>query len=229
MLFCVNLKVVKIKPTASHSRTQPFRVMAPAGYDGQPKRKAYYYKTKTEADEFAKTVNRWKTNQTAPVDGTIQVDQAELRWLSFLRQELPDLSVLPEAIRHWKMTGTGSVHAASVTSAVTWYIEWRTRDTDNKRTMSDIRWRLKDFSNEFANREVHQISSKDVSDYMDTKEAGWTRKSFWKRVSQFFGWALRENLISIDPCAKLPAPSVEYLAPEIYSLSQPSVSCAPAS
>lgn len=209
---------MKIKPTSSGSRTKPYRVVAPAGYDGQSKRKPYYYRTKTEADEFAATINRWKTNETAPVDGTIQVDQAELRWLSFLRQELRDLSVLPEVIRHWKLTGTGSVQAASVTSSVTKYIEWRSRDTDNKRTMSDIRWRLKDFGKEFGNRDVHQITSKDVTDYMDSKEAGWTRKSFWKRVSQFFGWSLGENLVSIDPCAKLVAPSVDYLAPEIYSV-----------
>jgi hypothetical protein len=204
---------VKIRPTPSGSPTKPWRVVAPAGYDGQPNRKAYYYRTKTGADEAAVTINRWKANQTAPVDGTIQVDQAELRWLSFLRQELPDLSVLPELIRHWKLTGTGSVEAASVTIAITRYLDRRAKDTDNQRTMSDVRWRLKDFGNEFANREVHQIATKDVSDYLDSKEAGWTRKSFWKRVSQFFNWALRENLVSIDPCAKLVAPNVEYLAP----------------
>jgi integrase len=225
VIFCVIDCVIvlfswrmKTKPTSSGSPTKPHRVLAPRGYDNQPKRKAYYFRTKSEADDFATTVNRWKANQTAPVDGTIQIDQAELKWLAFLRQELKELSLLPEVIRFWKKNGAGAVEATGVVDAIIAYLAWREPRTDNQRTMSDVRWRLKDFGGAFSDRLVHEITPKQITDYLDGKEDGWSRKSFWKRVSQFFGWCESERLVAINPCQHLKAPEVRYLAPAIYSV-----------
>jgi integrase len=163
-------------------------------------------------------VNRWKANQSAPVDGTISVDQAELRWLMFLREELKDLSLLPEVVRHWKMTGAGSVKASSVDDAVNEYITYRKSNTVNKRNLNDICWRLREFGREFNERQMHEITESEISDYLETKTAGWSRKSQYKRITQFFGWARKRSLVSVDPSETITAPEVKYYAPEIYTI-----------
>jgi len=112
-------------------------------------------------------INRWKANQTAPVDGTIQVDQSELRWLAFLREELRDLSLLPEVIRHWRLTGAGSVKVTSIDDAVNRYISYREGNTANQRTLNDICWRLREFGREFSEREMHQNTAAEISDYLE--------------------------------------------------------------
>lgn len=206
---------VKIQPTPSPSRSKPWRVILPVGFDGITKRKPRYFRTQSEADTLCAEINRWKANRDAPVEA-IQVDQSELRWLAFLREEVKDLSLLPEIVAHWKKTGSGAVNATSVDDAVSLYVSYREGNASNKRTLNDIRWRLREFGREFGERPMHQITASEISDYLETKTEGWARKSQFKRISQFFSWCKQRKMISLDPCEDVPAPKVQFLEPEIY-------------
>jgi integrase len=192
--------------------------MAPACFDGQPKRKPHYFRTQSEANDLCTRINRWKANKTAVPDANIVFDEAELKWLAFLRQELKDLSLLPEVVRHWKLTGSKSVDASTADDAVSQYLAYRETNTTNKRTLSDIRWRLREFAQQFSDRAMHQITPSEIDEYLRTKTEGWARRSQFKRITQFFDWAKQKKMISIDPCEDVKTPEIRYLAPEIYRL-----------
>jgi integrase len=209
---------MKTKPTRSPSASKPWRVMAPAGFDGQQKRRAYYFRTATEANEFCTRINRWKANKVAVSDANIVFDEAELQWLAFLKRELRDLSVVPEVVRHWKLTGSGSVRPSSVADAVASYLGYRSANTENKRTLNDICWRLNEFGRTFEERQMHEVSSSEITQYLETKTDGWARKSQYKRLTQFLDWCKERKMISINPCGDIKPPKVSFLQPEIYTV-----------
>src|SRR6516225_9511423 len=79
------------------------RITAPAGFDGQPDRRDYYFKTKNAAADFKLRIKRWKAEQKSPTD-TLSFDDYDKRWLAYLRAHVGNLDLLPEIVTHWERT-----------------------------------------------------------------------------------------------------------------------------
>ena len=64
------------------------------------RREAKYFTSKTQAAKF---IAEFKAERREHGKSGITADQRE--WISFAQKELGSLELLPEVIRHWKLTG----------------------------------------------------------------------------------------------------------------------------
>jgi site-specific recombinase XerD len=214
---------MKTEPTPSGNPTKPWAANVPAGFsDGDKhwdKRAKAYFKTKTEAANFCIRLNRWKDLQASPVvDATFQATDNDLHWIGYLRAQLPDLSRLPAIIEFWQKHG--ATPSMTLAEAVAKYIDIRKSGTDTPDTIGDVKSKLNAFSAAFPGRRMDEITATDIEDYQNLFPAGWSRKSVWKRVSQFFKYFAKRKLISINPCETLEPPRIEFRAPVIYTVEQ---------
>jgi integrase len=228
---------MKSKPTRSGDKTKPQAVNVPAGFsDGHKtwaKRGKAYFRTKTEAANFCARLNRWKELRRSPVaDATFQANDNELHWLGYLRERLPDLSLLPAVMDCWDKHG--ATVSMTLADAVQKYIDFRISEkkkSDEKNisekksapdtgTIGDVRTKLKNFSAAFPGKMMHEISVEDLDEYLNGYPAGWSRRSVYKRVSQFLGYCATRKMISDNPAKSIKRPEVEYTAPTIYTVEQ---------
>src|SRR5258708_8890567 len=103
---------------------QYVRVMAPAGFEGNPDRKAYYHPTKNAASDFKARIKKWKINQLVPGD-TLEISDTDKRWIGYLRAEIGNLDQVPEIIAHWKATAMRVTNSATVLELVAQHLESR--------------------------------------------------------------------------------------------------------
>jgi len=89
------------------------RVTAPTGFDGQPTRRDYYFKTRIAAPEFRLRIKRWKAEQKSPAD-TLSFDDSDKRWLAYLRAHVGNLELLPPIVTHWERTAKPTIRPLKV-------------------------------------------------------------------------------------------------------------------
>jgi integrase len=137
--------------------------------------------------------------------------------ITFARAQLGgSLHQLPEAIAHWKATGSGSVRPTTVKDAVAAFKEWKAGKVGS-RTKSDIEWRLDAFAGEFGDRHLHQLNAGELETWIDSHAAAWSRRSFYKRLRPLFSHALRHRWIAADPMGLLDAPETPAKHKEVYA------------
>jgi integrase len=207
---------MKTQPARSGNATKPWCVWCPIGFDGQAKRLPRYFRTKTEADEFASTVNRWKSDRSRPVDTEVRVNETSLRWIAYLEAEIGDLSKLPRIVSFWRSNGSDIVEIA-LSDAVEKYVDWRKANDKNLLTVSDVHVRLRVLAGAFANRKADSITPSELQRWLDGYNSA-NRKRYFRRVSQFFDWAAMQKFCAVNPCTKLETPKTEDKTPEVYSV-----------
>jgi integrase len=207
-----------MKPIPFASETTPWRVRVPANFSPTGRVQMKYFRTKSAALDFIAKL----TNERAQF-GNQAVTPEEHAAITHARHLLKvpalDSSLMNEIVTHWLKTGTGAVTKRRLFEAVDEYIAWAEGQPKkfSKRTLSDIRWRMRDFSNFAADDPVHQIGEKEIQLYLDKKTEGWTRRSFFKRLRPFFRWARSQRIIATNPMEQMAAPSIGYHAPEVYT------------
>jgi len=179
------------------------------------RRETKYFDTKGDAEKF---IAGFKSDREE--HGGQAVTSEDRQWINFARQQLAgDLSRLPEVFDHWRKTGTGAVVKTTVAKAVESFTAAAVKRVGD-RTKSDIRWRLEAFAETFAGRELHQIHSGELETWIDSHDAAWSRRSFYKRLRPFFAYAFRHRWIAQDPMLLLKAPETPAAAKAVYAGKQ---------
>ncbi len=191
-----------------------WRVFVPRKLSKSAKREIRNFASKSQALKFIKEFKE-ETRQ----HGRSGVTATDREWISFGRNELGDLSQLPEVIRFWKRNGA-RLETVKTTEAVKTFTEAVRRDYANARTRNDIIERLEVFSDHFGSRPVHEISATDVERYLDTFPSGWSRWSVHKRLRPFFKLAIRRKWCAIDPMVDIPTPKTPVPERQIYEPEQ---------
>jgi integrase len=191
-----------------------WRVFVPRKLSKLGKREIRNFASKSAADKFIKDFKA-ETRE----HGRSGVTSTDREWIAFARNELGDLSQLPEVIRFWKRNGE-RLEPIETTEAVKTFTEAVRRDYGNARTRNDIIERLEQFSNHFGAKPVHEISATDVERYLETFASGWNRWSVHKRLRPFFKLALRRKWCAVDPMSDIPTPKTPVPERQIYSVQQ---------
>jgi len=189
-------------------------VMIPEKLSDTGKREMRYYSSEAKAREDIKNFKEEKREH-----GRSGVTSQERHWINVARNELGDLSILPEIIRHWKRTGE-KLQPIKTSDAVTEFTEAVKRDYANPRTRNDIIERLQKFSDSFGARLLHEVSTTDVEKFLEGFSAGWHRWSVHKRLKPFYKVAKRRRWIAADPMEEIPTPKTETPKREIYTVKQ---------
>jgi integrase len=189
-------------------------VFIPRKLSGTGRRQARYFPSKTQALKFA---SEFRAERREHGKSGITAKQRE--WINFAENELGNLALLPEVIRHWRRTGE-KLEQIAVIEAVRIFTATVQADYPNKRTWHDIEERLAKLAAHFNTRWLHEISVTEIESFLGTFSAGWNRWSLHKRLKPFFKFAKRRKWISADPMEEIPTPKCPAPEREIYTVEQ---------
>jgi integrase len=191
-----------------------WQVRVPKKISASGKRESKYFPAESKALAFVK---QFKDDRAE--HGRRAVTAVDKQWIDVLRTELGDLDVLREVLAHWRRTGR-TVTPITAKDAVSRYLEFRSKDKMNPATRHDITWRLHAFATAFNETSLHHITSGHLEAFLQGHTAGWSRRSMYKRVLQFFSYAKRQRWIADDPFDDLDAPETPGGRKDIYTPAQ---------
>jgi integrase len=67
---------------------------------------------------------------------------------------------------------------------------------------------------------MHQLHAGEIEKWLHTYSKAWTRRSYWKRISPLFGYAVRNRMIAENPLDLLEAPKTKRQASKVYAPDQ---------
>jgi hypothetical protein len=194
--------------------TGRWAVQYSAKNSGTGKRLMKYYETESDAAADIKTLQHEREEH-----GKASVTAEERQWVLFARKQLGDLDLLPKVIAHWKRTGDEAIRPTSVADAIQAFKNTQSKRVES-RTFSDITWRLDKFATRFTGREIHQIHSGEIEQWLEEYPDGWSRKSMFKRLGPLFSYALRHRMLAVSPMTLLVPPETPSKRKSVYTPAQ---------
>src|SRR5258706_746084 len=195
---------------------QYFRVMAPAGFEDNPDRKAHYCSTKNAASDLKARIRKWKINQLVPGD-TLEISDTDKRWIGYLRAEIGNLDQVPEIVAHWKATAMRVTNSATVLEMCDQYLESRKSDGLGVKTMRDIRYRLKQFSDSYGHFKAQEIRTPLMRSFLGVIPIGNSRRNAYKWLRPAFDFAKEQRMTAENPLIAIKRPEKGKARPEIYT------------
>lgn len=189
-------------------------VRVPARLSSTRRREYKYFETKDKASQF---ITSFKNEQAEHGKSAITSEQRQ--WINFAENELGDLSLLPEVIRHWKRTGE-TLEPIATKEAVKTFTATVKPNYPNKRTWHDIEERLAKFGAYFGSRPLHEINIPEIETFLGGYSAGWNRWSVHKRLKPFFKFARIRKWVAAELIEEIPTPKCPTPEREIYSVEQ---------
>jgi len=184
------------------------RKMSPTG-----KRKARYFPSRNQALKF---ISDFKAEHLEHGRSGISAEDRET--INFLRSQIGDLKLVPEIVRHWKLTGA-QLEQIEASEAVKTYFD-AVAPSYKRVTRYDLTSRLSKFAGHFGKKLLHEITPVQVEDFLATVSSGGNRWSTYKRLRPFFKFCKRRNWVSKNVMEDIPAPKMEPPSREIYSVDQ---------
>ena len=106
--------------------------------------------------------------------GTQSVTTEERNAILFFREQVGDLKLLPEVVRHWRSTAAEAIESAKVADAVDRFLDWRQHQGRwNLSTAEDTRSRLSIFKTAFSDKFIHQLMPADLLEFLAIRDAPW--------------------------------------------------------
>ncbi len=196
-------------------------VAAPAGFDGFPTRRHYYFKTKNAAHEFRLRIKRWKAEQKSPTD-TLSFDENDKRWLAYLRAHVGNLELLPEIVTHWERTAKALTEPLLVAELVERFTAYRKERKPKlgRATLGEDRFVTSRFLASVGDVPAHEVTPGLIQKFLNTATGDSIRRKFFKVTSLLFDFAGTERAIVLNPFEEIERPEVPYAVPDILTPEQ---------
>ena len=192
-----------------------FRVDAPKGFDGYQNRRPIYCKSRNAANNLRARIQVWKRNRAIPARYILTITEQDGNWLGFLKNELGDLSILPKLVDLWKRTEGAAISKTTVSELRDQFLAVKERETENRRTLSDIRTRLQNFVYAFPSRYVHEIETQEIRDYLNAIPRGYSRRNAYKWLAPAFAFAKEQRMLTVNPFDSISRPDARPSEPGI--------------
>jgi integrase len=191
-----------------------YEVRIPRKLTRSGKQESRYFPSKTQASKF---IAEFRVELRE--HGKSAVTGEDREWITYVKRELCDLSLLSTVIQYWKSTGQ-HLKPCSAQDAVKAFLIAKESDYPNKLTWNDISERLAKFSEHFGDRPLHQISIADIEEFLGTCNAGWNRWAFHKRIRPLFKFAKSRQWITTNPMEDVTKPKTPTPERLIYTPDQ---------
>jgi site-specific recombinase XerD len=146
--------------------------------------------------------------------GRSLVTAQERQWIHYARQQLGDLKLLPEIIEHWR--AARATNEITAEDAVEAFLQQHLPEVD-RRTRQDIESRLNRFANDFNSVLMHSLDVARIEKWLHSFKNLNTRGSYWKRLAQFFDWAVRNRYMAENPLSRLKKPTPKRVSVRVYT------------
>ena len=200
-----------MKPTPFPSKTTPWRVQLPASWNNG-KRKTRYFADEKEAIAFCNKVKRY--GKAALQENTPAVAKSEAtRYESLIRHAadvLGDPGLVHEALEHFRRTRM-NINRMTVREAVeAFHADCKTQvrtveAPQNKysaRTVKDHGDQLRKLLKRFSDVQLSELTDVDLRTFLKGISYG-SRRTVYKTVRVFFGWALENKHIGENPMIQI--------------------------
>jgi hypothetical protein len=187
----------------------------PAKFSPTGKRECVYKKSKNAAyNEIQRLKDEWREH------GKSAITDEDRTYIGMARAELGDLKLLPEVLRHWRLTGPGAVVKMTLADAITKYLEFRATLGLDRRTLRDTKSAMRRFAFQRDWCNVHEITAAEIRAFIDERGAPLTRKTAYKHQRLFWDWAKSERLVTTDLMENIRPPVVRGKEAEVYTPDQ---------
>jgi integrase len=196
-------------------------VAAPAGFDGFPTRRKYYFKTKNAGAEFRSRIKRWKAEQKSPSD-TLSFDQNDMQWLAYLRAHVGNLEQLPAIVTHWERTAKSLTNPLTVTDLVEAFTAFRKarKPPLDRATLGEDKFVTTRFAAFAGELPAHEVTASVVRKFLATATGEQIARKLYKVTSIMFDYARAERVIVVNPFDEIDRPQVSYASPAILTPEQ---------
>jgi integrase len=194
-----------------------FRVEEPKGFHGNQARRSVYCRTRNAANELRAAIKDWKRQRYAPTLPIVVLSESDRNWLGYLKNRLGSLDRLPEIVDHWERTKGAPINKTLVASWRVQFLAAKETETNNRRTLSDIKYRLTQFSDKFGQEFIDEIDEIEVRKFLDSVPRGYSRRNSYKWVSLGFKWAKQQRMLVVDPFDTIDRPEAGWVEPGILT------------
>jgi site-specific recombinase XerD len=198
-----------------HEGAKKWRVTVPRKYSHKGFRYDKYFASQKEAEKFIAD-----TLEERAEHGKSAVSAEDRHYINLARTELGgSLVLMPKVLAHWRKTGDEAITSTLVQDAVATFVKTKV-GKGSKRTFTDITSRLGQFAKDFFGRDLHQVHSGEIENWIEKSAAAWSKKSMFKRLSPFFKYAMRQRMIAVNPMNLLTSPEAPGLHQAVYTPKQ---------
>jgi hypothetical protein len=191
-----------MKPIPFPNETKPWRVILPASFSPDGKRKAHYFTSKEVAENFCRKVKKF--GPAAILENLPAISKTEQDRLSVAINHAAemvggDVSKVYAAIEHYRKTRL-NVKPATVREAVEAFQAWRQTQvgrTFKQSTVTGDRWRLLKLINAFDRVQLTDLTPVALREFFDGITGD--PRSVYKSVRVFFGWATDRGYLGENP------------------------------
>ena len=197
-------------------------VAAPAGFDGYPTRRKYYFKTKNSAHDFRLRIRRWKAEQKSPSTDTLSFDDNDKRWLAYLRAHVGNLEQLPAIIVHWEKTAKSLTNPLTVAELVESFTVYRKERKPplGRGTLGEDKFVTTRFTAFAGELPAHEVTASTIRKFLTTGTSESIARKLFKVTSLMFDYARQERVIVVNPFDGIERPEVSYTEPAILTPEQ---------
>jgi hypothetical protein len=206
------MRYPKLKPRRWKKRPGYWIISEPASFSLSGKRVNHYFKSENAALEWVSQHKRQRHEH-----GTQSVTSEERNAILFFREQVGDLKLLPEVVRHWRTTAAEAIESTKVAEAVDRFLGWRQHQGRwNPSTAEDTRSRLSIFQAAFAGKCIHELTPADLQEFLAVRGALGTQRKYFNKLRPLFRYAKLHRFLAINPLENIPPPLQEYREIEIY-------------
>jgi integrase len=210
------MRIPKLKPAPWKQRPGTWIVSVPATFSLSRKRENHYFPSRNAALEW---VTRYKAERSE--HGRSSVTAEERNAIAFFRIHVGHLALLPDIVRHWRLTASEAFQQMKVAEVVNRFLEWRpAQGRWSLSTAEDTKSRLGIFRAAFQDRFIHELTASDIEDFLSSRGAAGTRVKFFNKLRPMFRFAKRHRFLGIDPFENIEPATVDYREIEIYTPSE---------
>jgi integrase len=193
-----------------------YRVTSPPGFDRNPKRKAYYLPSKNQAADLRARIAKFKADRKVPGFKAVEITDTDRNWIGYIKNRLGDLGKLPAVIDHWERTAAAVINKTTVRDMCGQFVAFKKGETDNRRTLADIRCRLNQFVNRYGDAYAHEVTTPNLREYLQSIPKGYSRQNAYKWLSPAFEFAKERRIIVLNPLDDIKRPGAGKDEPGIY-------------
>jgi hypothetical protein len=202
----------KLKPRRWKKRPGYWIVSEPASFSLLGKRVNHYFRSENAALEWASQYKRQRHEH-----GSQSVTSEERNAILFFREQVGDLKLLPEVVRHWRTTAAEAICSTTVAATVDHFLDWRQHQGRwNQSTAEDTRSRLSAFTAVFGDRPIHELMPADLQGFLAVRGALGTQRKYFNKLRPVFRYAKLHRFLAINPLENIQPPTPEYQEIEIY-------------
>jgi integrase len=206
------MRYPKLKPRKWKSRPGYWYIPEPASSSLSGKRVNHYFPSENAAREWASQYKRQRQEH-----GAQSVTSEERNAIMFFREQVGDLKLLPEVVRHWRTTAAEAICSTTVTAAVDHFLGWRQHQGRwNQSTAEDTRSRLSAFTAVFGNKPIHELMPADLQGFLAVRGALGTQRKYFNKLCPVFRYAKLHRFLALNPMEHIQPPVAEYREIPIY-------------